>query len=54
MQPNAATGSYGIQPLASIYDNTIYIYGLKPVYMATYGHIYPYIQYIYTQMVHAK
>ena len=52
MQPNAAIGSYDIQPVASIYDNTMYIYGLKHVYMATYSHICPYIQYIYIQIVH--
>ena len=28
------------------------IYGLKHVYMAIYGHLYLYIQYIYTQIVH--
>ena len=51
MQPNIATGSYGIQPLASIHVNKMYIYGLNHVYMPIYSHIYLYIQYIYTQMV---
>ena len=52
MQPNTATGSYGIQPLASLNDNTYYIYGLNHVCVATYGHIYPCMQYRYTQIVH--
>ena len=30
----------------------MYMYGLKYVYMATYGHVYPYIQHVYTQIVH--
>ena len=30
----------------------MYIYGQENVYMATYRYIYPYIQYIHTQMVH--
>ena len=51
MQPNAATRSYNIQPFSSIYDNKMYIYGLKHVHMAIYSHIYPYIQYIYTRVV---
>ena len=30
----------------------MHIYGQEHVYMATYSHIYPYIQYIHTRMVH--
>ena len=52
MKPNVAIGSYGMRPLASIYINKMYIYSQKHVYMATYSHVHPYIQYIYTQMVH--
>ena len=52
MQPNIAIGSYGIRPLASMYVNIMYIYSQKHVYMALYSHIYPCIQYIYTQTVH--
>ena len=52
-QPNGAIGSYGIQPLDSIYDNLTCIYEQKHVYMAAYSHIYPYIQPKCTQIVNA-
>ena len=51
MQPNTSTESCGRQSLASIYINTMYIYSLNHEYVATYGHIYQYIQHLYTQMV---
>ena len=51
MQPIAPTGSYSIQPLASLYNNEMCMYDLKYIYMAVYEHIYPYMQPNYTQMV---
>ena len=54
VQPKMATGSYGILPLASIYINIMHIQCQGHVYMATYSHIQPYIQYIHTRMVHKK
>ena len=40
-----------MQPLASIYDNKLYLYGLNHVYMATNNHIDPYGQHKYTQIM---